>query len=158
MPVAQRILVEQRGWMTRDEFLALLSIAQVLPGPNIVNMALIFGDRHFGWRGALSSLGGLMLAPLVIVLALAALVRQAGEAPFVLDALRGMGVVAAGLVLSTAARLVTALRGNRMGPLVCLGLVLATMAAVGGLRLPLVAVLAVLAPIGLAIAWTRLRP
>ena len=51
LPVAQRELVERRRWLTRQEFVQLLSLGQVLPGPNIVNMALIFGDRHFGWRG-----------------------------------------------------------------------------------------------------------
>ena len=50
-PVAQRALVEQHRWLTAEQFLELLSISQVLPGPNIVNMALMFGDRHFGWRG-----------------------------------------------------------------------------------------------------------
>jgi chromate transporter len=158
LPVAQRILVEHRRWMTREEFLSLLSMAQVLPGPNIVNMALIFGDRHFGWRGAAAALGGLMLAPLAIVLALAALVQQVGSLPLVVDALRGMGVVAAGLVLSTAVRLVTALRGNCMGLAVCAGLMLTTVAAVAGLRLPLVVVLAAIAPVACLIAWARLKP
>lgn len=158
LPVAQRILVDQRGWLTPADFLALLSLAQVLPGPNIVNMALIFGDRHFGWRGALAALGGLMVAPLAIVLALAALVQQAGQAPLVVDALRGMGVVAAGLVLSTATRLASALRANRMGLATCVGLLVATVVAVAGLRLPLVAVLAVVAPVACAIAWRRLAP
>lgn len=157
LPVAQRVLVEHRGWMTREEFLALLSMAQVLPGPNIVNMALIFGDRRFGWRGAVAALGGLLLVPLAIVLALAALVQQAASAPLVVDALRGMGVVAAGLVLSTAVRLVTALRGNRMGLAVCVGLMLATVTAVAGLRLPLVVVLASIAPLAYLIAWASLK-
>ncbi|MBL8331166.1 MAG: chromate transporter [Rubrivivax sp.] len=158
LPVAQRVLVERRGWLSRAEFLALLSLGQVLPGPNIVNMALIYGDRCLGWRGALSALAGLMLVPLVIVLLLAALVQQAGHAPLMNDALRGMGVVAAGLVLATAIKLSTALRGNRMGLLACAALVIGVALAVGGLRLPLVGVLALVAPLAWAWAWWRLRP
>ena len=52
----QRELVERERWMTPAQFLELLSLGQVLPGPNIVNMALILGDRFFGWRGALAAL------------------------------------------------------------------------------------------------------
>jgi chromate transporter len=48
LPVAQRTLVDQEGWLDREQFLELLSVSQILPGPNIVNMALILGDRHFG--------------------------------------------------------------------------------------------------------------
>lgn len=158
LPVAQRELVERRGWLTRAEFLALLSLGQVLPGPNIINMALIYGDRHFGWRGALAAVAGLMTVPLLIVLVLAIAVRQAGNAPLMTDALRGMGVVAAGLVMSTAAKLAPALKNNRMGLPACLALVAGVAVAVGGLRLPLVAVLAVAAPLAWSWAWWSLRP
>ena len=54
LPVAQRELVDRRGWLTREQFLETLSIGQVLPGPNIVNVALMVGDRFYGWRGALA--------------------------------------------------------------------------------------------------------
>ena len=158
LPVAQRELVERRGWLTRAEFLALLSLGQVLPGPNIINMALIYGDRHFGWRGAFAAVAGLMTAPLLIVLVLAIAVRQAGHAPLMNDALRGMGVVAAGLVMSTAAKLAPALKSNRMGLAACLALMSAVAVAVGGLRLPLVSVLAVAAPLAWGWAWWSLRP
>ena len=70
---AQHELVDKRGWLTREEFAETLSVGQVLPGPNIVNMALMIGDRFFGWRGALAAMAGLLLAPLAIVLVLAAL-------------------------------------------------------------------------------------
>lgn len=155
LPVAQRDLVEHRAWLSRAEFLELLSLSQVLPGPNIVNLALIFGDRHFGWRGALSAMGGLMAAPMLIVLALAFALKQAGQGPVINDALRGMGVVAAGLVLSTAWKLSGALRLNRMGLAACIVLAGITALAVGWLRWPLVAVLAVMVPLGWYLAWRR---
>src|SRR5690606_6862993 len=60
LAVARRSLVEQKRWLTREEFVELLSLSQLLPGANIVNMSLIVGDRSFGWRGALAALSGMM--------------------------------------------------------------------------------------------------
>mgnify|MGYP000232473147 CR=1 FL=1 len=54
--VAQRELVEREAWLTREQFLELLSVAQVLPGPNIVNLSMMIGDRFFGLRGAVVAL------------------------------------------------------------------------------------------------------
>jgi len=102
LPVAQRVLVEQQRWLSREQFVETLSLGQVLPGPNIVNMALMIGDRFFGLRGALAALGGLLTAPLLIVLALAALYGQLSSVPAVAGALRGMGAVSAGLIVGTA--------------------------------------------------------
>ena len=102
LPIAQRELVERERWLTKAQFVELLSLGQVLPGPNVVNLALMVGDRYFGWRGALAALTGMLLAPLAIVLALAALYAQYASVPAVAGALRGMGAVAAGLVLAMA--------------------------------------------------------
>jgi chromate transporter len=158
LPVAQRELVERCGWLTKAEFVELLSLGQILPGPNIVNMALMFGDRHFGWRGAGAALAGLLLAPLTIVLALTLLARQAAGSPEVTGALRGMGVVAAALVLSTAWKVTGTLKSNRMGPAWCALLALATVLAVGVMRWPMAVVLAALVPLSWALAWWKLRP
>jgi chromate transporter len=158
LPVSQRILVEQRQWLNRSDFLALMSLAQMLPGPNIINMALIFGDRHFGWRGALAACAGLLVAPLVIVLALAVLVQQASHLPWMNDALRGMGVVAAGLILSTALKLVSALRDNPMGRWICFGYLGVSACAIALFRWPLIAVLGIAAPLAWLTAWWCLRP
>ncbi len=157
LPVAQRVLVEERRWLSKTEFLALLSLSQVLPGPNVINLALMFGDKHFGWRGAVAAVAGLLLAPLFIVLVLAAAVQQAGHWPWVQDALRGMGVVAAGLVLSTAFKLSGALRHNRLGLAVSGALVVLTAACIGGFRWPLLWVLPALALPACGWAWHRQR-
>ncbi len=155
LPVAQRTLVDDKRWMTREQFLELLSISQVLPGPNIINMALIFGDRCHGWRGAMAAMAGLLLAPLVLVLALAALAQGLRGQPQVADALRGMGVVAAGLVLGTAVRLAGGLRQSPLGLPACVVLVMATAVAVGLLRWPLVGVVLGLGGLAMALAWRR---
>lgn len=157
LPVAQRMLVDRQRWLSREAFLELLSVSQILPGPNIVNLALIFGDRHFGWRGAAAAVLGILAAPLLLVLALALLAQQWRSQPLVADALRGMGIVAAGLVLSTACKLALALRANALGLPACAVLVTLTVLAVGVLRWPLVAVVLVLGGVALALAWWRLR-
>lgn len=140
LPVAQRELVERLRWLSREDFMALLSLAQVLPGPNIVNLALMIGDRHFGARGAAAALAGIVAAPLAVVLVLAVGAQQAAHWPALQGALRGMGIVAAGLILATVWRLAKTLRGNALGLPLCAALVLATVGAIAGLRWPLVAV------------------
>ena len=150
LPVAQRELVERQRWLTRDEFLALLGMGQMLPGPNIVNMALMFGDRFFGWRGAVAAATGVLAAPLGLVLVLALLAQQAQGLPAVQGALRGMGVVAAGLILSTAWRLGSSLRRNRLGVPLGATLLLLTVACIAVLRWPLVAVVLALGPLAMA--------
>lgn len=157
LPVAQRELVERQRWLTREEFLALLAMGQVLPGPNIVNMSLMIGDRFFGWRGAAAALAGILAAPLLLVLVLAALAQQAQGLPAVQGALRGMGVVAAGLILATAWRLGSSLRRNALGLPVCATLLLLTVAGVAVLRWPLVAVVLGLGPLAMVLAWRKLR-
>jgi chromate transporter len=155
LPVAQRELVERQRWLTREQFVELLSLGQVLPGPNVINVALIFGDRHFGLRGALAALAGLLLVPTLIVLALALAHHALHRHPVVAGALRGMGAVAAGLIVHTALKLAPALRDNAMGPLACAAVAGATFAAVGLARWPLLAaVLAIGAP---AMAWAGWR-
>ena len=157
LAVAQRELVERRGWMSKEVFLELLSIGQELPGPTIVNMALIYGDRCFGWRGAAAALAGVMAAPLIIVLVLAWLWQQGAGSPLAAGALKGMSLVAAGLIVATALRLAGALTRNVLGRATCAGLVLATVVAIGVLRWPLVAVLPVLGLGAWCLAWQRLR-
>lgn len=156
LPVAQRELVERRGWLTREQFVELLALGQVLPGPNIVNMALIFGDRHFGLRGALAALGGLLAAPSVIVLVLAGLYAGLASHPLVSGALRGMGAVAAGLVISTAAKLLGTLEASPLGRWPAAGFAALTLGAIVGLRWPLVWVVPGLGVFAIALAWQRL--
>jgi chromate transporter len=156
LPVAQRELVERRGWLTRAQFVELLSVGQVLPGPNVVNMALMFGDRHFGWRGAAAALAGLLAGPTAIVLIAAAFYGQLAHYPAVAGALRGMGAVAAGLITATAFKLAGSLKRNLLGAPTVAALVLVTFILVGIVRVPLVAVVLGLGPLAVALAWWRI--
>ena len=158
LPVAQRELVERRRWLTREQFVEMLAVSQVLPGPNIVNLALMFGDRALGVRGAFTALAGMLLAPLVVVLALAALYARFAQVPAVTGALRGMGAVAAGLIIATACKLLATLKTNPMGRPLALGFGALTFTATAWLHWPLVGVIAGLGVLAISVAWTRLRP
>jgi chromate transporter len=157
LPVAHRTLVEQERWLSPQQFVELLTLGQVLPGPNIINMAIILGDRFFGWRGALAACAGLLLVPMFIVLGLAVVYQQQAAHPAVAGALRGMGAVAAGLILATAVKLARTLQGNPLGLPLCIAIGLGTFALVGGLRWPMVWVVLGLGGLGMALAWRRLR-
>ncbi|CAM8658285.1 ChrA Chromate transport protein ChrA [Comamonadaceae bacterium] len=137
LAVVQRELVDKRKWLTAEEFVEDWAVAQILPGPNVVNLSLMLGDRYFGWRGALTGVAGMLCFPTIVVLMLAALFAGVADVPEVQGALRGMGAVAAGLIAAAGLRLVGALRSNAMGILTCWALVVATFVAVALMRLPL---------------------
>src|SRR5690349_5084455 len=61
LAVVQREMVEKKRWLTADEFLEDWAVAQVLPGPNVINLALMIGDRYFGLRGAIAAVAGMLL-------------------------------------------------------------------------------------------------
>jgi len=157
LAVAQRVLCEQKRWLTKEEFVEILAVGQVLPGPNVCNVALMVGDRFFGWRGAFAALAGMMAAPLVIVLVLTAVYAEYALHPAVAGALKGMGAVAAGLIAGTGLKLATALRVNPMGLPVCLILAVLSFVGVALLRWPLVWVLLGLGSVACVYAWKRLR-
>ena len=155
LAVAQRELVDRRGWLSRAEFVELYSIAQMLPGPNVVNLSLMIGDRYFGWRGALAAITGMLLAPFLIVIALAASYERLAEYPAVAGALRGMGAVAAGLILAMAFKMLGTLRGNLLGPWLCAALGLASLVAIAVFRLPLAWIVIGLGLLGWGLARWR---
>jgi len=157
LPIAQRELVDRERWLTREQFLEMLAVAQVLPGPNVVNLSLMFGDRAFGWRGALAALGGMLLAPLGVVLALTVGYLHYAQHPVVAGMLRGMGAVAAGLVIATAIKLMSTLRTSSLGPLLAAVFAVLTFVTIAWLRWPLVWVVAGLGSVAVGVAWLRLR-
>ncbi|MDC8786913.1 chromate transporter [Roseateles koreensis] len=158
LAVAQRELVERLGWLSQEEFVEALAVAQVLPGPNVVNLSLMIGDRYFGLRGAFTALAGMLLLPAIIVLAIATLYSHVAGHPLVSNALRGMGAVSAGLILATGIKLVPSLQKNAMGRLQAWALAGLTLLAMVVFRLPLPWVLAVLGPLGMWAAWRGLKP
>ena len=158
LAVVQRELVEKKRWMTREEFVEEWAVAQIMPGPNVVNLSLMIGHRYFGLRGALTALAGMLAFPLLVVLALALVYAQFAGNPQVAGALRGMGAVAAGLIAATGMRLFGALKTNPLGLPVCIALAAATFAAIALVRWPLAYVLLGLGGLACALAYRKLAP
>jgi len=158
LAVAQRELVENKRWMSKEEFVEEWAVAQIMPGPNVINLSITLGARYFGWRGALVALAGMLLCPLLVVLALALAYTHFSTDAQVAGALRGMGAVAAGLIAATGLKLFPALRRNVLGVPLSLVLGIACFVAIGVLRLPLVWVLAATGGIGCVAAYRKLSP
>ncbi len=157
LAVAQRLLCEEKGWITKAHYIELLSIGQIVPGPPVVNVALMIGNRFFGWRGAAVALAGLLAVPMAIVLALTVVYAEFATLPAVAGALRGMGAASAGLIVGTALKLVQQLRRSPLGGPACLALGTATFVLVALVRLPLVWALLALGVAALTYATHRLR-
>ncbi len=158
LAIVQRELVEKRRWMTREQFVEEWAVAQILPGPNVVNLALMIGDRYFGLRGGLAALAGILSAPLIVVVTLAIVYGQIGDNPQVAGALRGMGAVAAGLITATGIKLIPALRKHPLGMPTCAAMGLLTFVAVAWLRIPLFWVLLGLGGLSCVMTWRKLQP
>ena len=153
LAVVQRVLVEEKRWMTREQFVEDWAVAQIMPGPNVVNLSMMIGGRYFGLPGALSALAGMLMAPMAVVLLLAVWFSGVAHTEMAQGALRGMGAVAAGLISATGLKLVGALSSSPMGKAACFALALATFVAVAWARVPLAAVLLGLGSVACAWAW-----
>lgn len=156
--IVQRELVERKQWLTQDEFLEDWAVAQVLPGPNVVNLSMMIGGRYFGLRGALAALAGMLTVPLIIVLLLALLHAGAGSHPGVAGAFRGMAAVSAGMFGAAALKMSVALARNPMPLAWCIVLGAAGFAMVALLRVPLVYVLLGVGGLGCVLSYIRLAP
>lgn len=158
LAVVQRELVEKKRWMTREEFIEEWAVAQIMPGPNVVNLCLMIGGRYFGLKGALAAVAGLITVPLIIVLLLVLVYTQFADQPGVAGALRGMGAVVAGLVAATGIKLATALKNNVLGQAASGALGIACFVAIGILRWPLIYVIVGLGGIACLLAFRKLKP
>src|ERR1700760_1107102 len=76
---ARRAIVEQHRWMTADEFNHTFALCHFLPGPNIVNLTMVFGSRFRGIAGGIAALAGLLGPPVVIMTILGVLYQRFGE-------------------------------------------------------------------------------
>jgi chromate transporter len=146
---SRRVFVERKRWLTEQEFVEMLSISQVLPGANGVNMAVMIGYRLAGFLGAAASLAGFIAAPCAIVVALAIVYRHFGDVPLVRNALSGMAIVAVGLIIAMAAKIAKVLQRRPLP----WAFAAAAFVGVGVMRWPLLAVLGALAPFAIAAAW-----
>ncbi len=148
-PVARHVIVEDRRWLSEQEYAALLSVGQVLPGPNVVNTSLMIGDRFHGLLGAATALTGIMAMPLVLLIVFATLYGTVAENPIARAAMAGAAAASAGLVIGMAIKMARKLKPGVVA-LVFIGL---AFVAAGVLRLPLVEAIIVLAPLSILAAW-----
>ncbi len=158
LAIVQQELVERKRWMTKEEFVEEWAVAQIMPGPNVVNLALMIGGRHFGLPGAIAAAAGMLAIPLVLVLLLALVYGQYAGHPAVSGALRGMAAVAAGLIIATGIKLFAALKNNPLGVPVCVALAVASFVCIALLRVPLVYVLLGLGGLACVLTYRKLRP
>jgi len=151
LPFARRMIVEERQWLTAQEFNELFSLAQFLPGPNMLNFAVVYGSRCAGLPGAIASTGGMLAPPVMIVIALGALYVHFGDIPAVQGILRGLAAAAAGLIIAAAARMCEPLFRRAAGPAPYVAVTMFVVVAL--LRVPMLWALAAAAPVSVALAW-----
>ena len=158
LAIVQREMVEKKKWLTPDEFLEDWAVAQVMPGPNVINLALMLGDRYFGIRGAFAAVAGMLAVPLVVIVALAVLYAHFANDPQVAGALRGMGAVSGGLIAATGIKLIPQLRKHPLGFAVCLGFIALTFVLIALMKVPLGWVLLGIGGVACAWTWRRIQP
>jgi len=151
LPLTEDRLVRREQWIEADDFYQTLSLAQVLPGPNVCNLAVMLGDRFFGIRGAIAALAGLILPPMIPVLCLSFFYAAWSDSPLVAGTLRAMAMAAAGLILAMALRLSAGLQSPKSDYTIAALMV----AAVAVLRLPMAYALLGVGALSLACAFRR---
>jgi chromate transporter len=145
LPLARRMLVDRRGWLTEAAFTDLLGLCQFLPGGNVINLSLAVGLRFAGIPGAAAAITGLLAAPAVIVILAGALYDRFAANPQLRHLFAGIAAAAAGLLIGLAWRLITPL-WPQLRPL---ALAAATALAIGLFRQPLLPTLLVMLPLSI---------
>lgn len=156
LPVAQRELVEKRQWFTKEQFLEEWAVAQVLPGPNVVNLSIIYGTRYFGIQGALSALAGMLLFPLIVLIGIAIVYVNIQQYPAATGTLRGMGAVAAGLIAGTSLKMAQGLNRHPLGKWGSYGIAMLCFLMVAILRVPLIEVLLSLGLLSMTLTYRKI--
>lgn len=150
---AQYVIVERNRWLDQREFVELFGVCSILPGGNFLNATVMLGDRFQGPLGSVTGLCALLLAPLVILLAIAKGYDAFAHHPDVEAAVAGSAAAAAGLIVGTSARMIRGL--DRAWTSFAFGVL--TFAAIGLLRVPLPWVVGTIAPASVAVALYRAR-
>jgi chromate transporter len=152
---ARQAIVEQHRWMTADEFNETFALCHFLPGPNIVNLSMVFGARLRGIAGGIAAFAGLLLPPTLIMMVLAIIYARFGDVEVLRRILAGISCAAVGLLIAVVFRMMTPLL-KRLD-VVALILMLAVFLAIGVVRLPLQAVLLVAIPVSVGATFLMRR-
>jgi chromate transporter len=151
LPFARRAIVDERRWMTADEFNETFALCHFLPGPNVVNLSFVFGSRFRGFVGGLAAFAGLVGPPMVLVMGLGVLYAFFGDIPALRRILAGVSCAAVGLLTATVLRMMMPLVKRR--DLVALVLMVAVFVTIGLARWPLQLVLLAAIPVSLALTF-----
>ncbi len=146
---ARRGIVEQHRWLTAEEFNETYALCHFLPGPNIVNLSVVFGSRFRGIAGGIAAFSGLVGPPMLIATVLAALYAHYGEIDALRRTLAGVACAAVGLLIAVVFKMMAPLVKKR--DVVGLVMLAAVFIAIGLVRLPLQMVLLVAIPFSLGI-------
>jgi chromate transporter len=153
LPLARNMLVEDRRWLSGQQFTELLGLCQFLPGGNVINLSVAVGMEFRGLRGAFCALLGLISAPTAIVVGLGMVYARFQNDAHVQHVFAGLAAAAAGLLLSTGMKMLLPLRGKWLA----LGIVALCLIAIAWLRLPLLPTMLTLAPLSILLMWWRDR-
>jgi chromate transporter len=152
---ARRAIVEQHRWMTPEEFNEIFALCHFLPGPNVVNLSVVFGSRFRGIPGSIAAFAGLLGPPVLIVTTLGAVYAHFGAVEALQRTLAGVSCAAVGLFLAVILRMMLPLLKKR-DPLVLVSMA-AMFVAIGLVRLPLPPVLLVAIPLSITLTFLKRR-
>lgn len=147
-----REVVEKRRLMPEADFMGALTLAQVLPGINMSNLSVYVGQRLRGVQGAVVAMLGLILVPFFAIIFVGSVYARLLDMPGLHHVLDGLASAAVALLLAMGLK---AIKVTRMQPRQ-LGLAAAVVVLVGILRVPMVPVILVLAPVSVWLAWKDL--
>jgi chromate transporter len=156
-PVARRVLVEERKWFTPQTFLEEWAVAQVMPGPNIVNLSVMFGARFFGPMGSFVAVAGIFSLPAILLITVAIFFEQYREYPAVAGALHGMGAVAAGLIAGTSLKMAGGLKGHPLTFYGAIALTITTFILMAFFHFPLIPVLIVMGSLSVFLTYRQIK-
>jgi chromate transporter len=152
---ARRGIVDQHRWMSADEFNETYALCHFLPGPNIVNLSMVFGAQLRGVAGGIAAFTGLLVPPMLIMTALAALYARYGEIDALQRILAGISCAAVGLLIANVLRMMAPLVGRR--DVAGMAMLVIVFVAIGLVRLPMPAVLLAAIPISIAVTFLMRR-
>ena len=105
LPILQREVVENKGWATEEELTDYYAIGQCTPGIIAVNTATFVGARRGGVIGGIAATLGVVFPSLVIISAIAALLRSFADIPAVQHAFAGVRVCVCVLIANAVVKL-----------------------------------------------------
>ena len=148
-----REVVQRLGWINDKSFLSGMTVAQILPGANPVNMALYVGLHLRGGVGAAVAVFGMLIPAFCTTLILGALYRGYGHLAVVHFVLAGMAAAGVGATLTMGIKVARRLPRNLVTALIAV----TVFVLVGVLRWPMIPVVVVMVPLSIALAFVAER-